>query len=93
MTNNGKSNNSEEALVIVNCPFCGIEIVRAYDHSMLPDDLDDEEIEEIISNAEDIADGICDHLAFRSDWAYAGSEFTPKMEKTNGKSCFCNKWG
>src|SRR6056297_2608571 len=71
----------EEALVVVNCPFCGMEIVRAYDHSELSDELSDEEREEITIDTVDETDGCCEHLAFRSDWAYAGSEYIESWEE------------
>jgi len=71
----------EDALVTVNCPFCGVEIVSAYDHSELPDDLSDEEREEITIETWDETDGCCEHLAFRSDWAYAGSEYIQQWEE------------
>lgn len=71
----------EEALVSICCPFCDEEILRAYDHSMLPAELSEEEREEITINTLDETDGICEHLAFRSDWAYSGSEFIPKWQQ------------
>lgn len=71
----------EEVLVVVNCPFCGMEIVRAYDHSELSDELSDEEREEITIDTMDETDGCCEHLAFRSDWAYAGSEYIESWEE------------
>ena len=85
MSNNGNLDNCEEALVLVNCPFCGEEIVRAYDHSMIPDDLSEEEREELTIETVDITDGICDHLAFRSDWAYSGSEYISRWQQQMGK--------
>lgn len=71
----------EDAQVTVSCPFCGEEIVRAYDHSLLPDGLADKEKEEITCITYDTSGGICEHLAFLSDWAYAGSEFIPKLQR------------
>lgn len=61
-------------------PFCGAEIVRAYDHSMISDELSDEEREATVCDSCDSTDGQCEHLAFRSDWAYCGSEVVGNWE-------------
>lgn len=77
--------SADDALIVVSCPFCNTTIVEAYDHSILSDDLDDDEREEITCNTCDECDGECEHLAFRSDWAYSGSEvierWSNQMEK------------
>ena len=67
--------DSDDWTVEMACPFCEKVIVEACDRSMLPDDMTDDEREEIICTEKgfDNCDGHCEHLAFFSDWAYAGS--------------------
>ena len=57
------------------CPFCKEIIVEACDHSAKPDDISDKQWENITccEEGDDRTDGRCEHLAFWSDWAYAGS--------------------
>lgn len=53
----------------ITCPFCNKPIIIAYDI----EDAYDDEIEEYDEIPEDYNEGKCPHLAFVSDWAYAGS--------------------
>ena len=80
-------NDEDETPYIVNvtCPFCSEVIVTAYDFTEMPEDMDEEEWEEIVSESTDETDGECEHLAFHSDWTYTGSEvldsYVPQMLK------------
>jgi isopentenyl diphosphate isomerase/L-lactate dehydrogenase-like FMN-dependent dehydrogenase len=59
---------------LISCPFCKIKIVEAYDI----EDSYNENTEEYGEIPEDYSNGICPHLAFTSDWAYAGSDIKDK---------------
>ncbi|HNS15544.1 MAG TPA: hypothetical protein PKM08_09450, partial [Syntrophorhabdaceae bacterium] len=69
-----KSTNSKPWEVLLSCPYCGEIIVTARDHSMLPEEMSDEEREAITCTeaGSDDTGGYCPHLALFSDWAYAG---------------------
>jgi hypothetical protein len=73
--NDMKEDFSDPWIVSMSCPFCDEIIVVAVDYSLLPDDMPEEEREEITCTPEgfDYCDGRCAHLAFWSDWAYAGA--------------------
>lgn len=72
--------DTSEFEINMDCPFCGANIVTAYDFSKIPDDLPEEEREEITCNGlgDDYISSPCEHLAFFSDWAYAGHSITPE---------------
>lgn len=67
----------------LKCPFCETVIVEACDHSMQPSDISDERWEEITCSEDgyDICEGSCEHLAFWSDWAFAGHRIEKKWNK------------
>jgi len=73
-------NKLDSCRITIDCPFCGVTIVEAYDHSLIDDDLDDDEREEITCGDMGFTDGECEHLAFESDWCYAGSYIKGKWE-------------
>lgn len=75
-------------LVQLRCPFCDTLVIEDADLSLLPEDMPDEEREEIsCSSGESPFVGQCEHLAFQSDWAYAGPEILMKTEmKRLGKA-------
>jgi len=87
MIDNVDDDNENETpyIVTITCPFCSEVIVTAYDFSKMPEDMDEEEWEEVVSESIDGTDGECEHLAFRSDWTYTDSEvldsYVPQMMK------------
>jgi len=54
----------------ISCPFCNQKIVEAYEL----EDSYNSETEEYKDIQDDYSEGKCPHLAFISDWAYAGSQ-------------------
>lgn len=54
----------------ISCPFCNQKIVEAYEL----EDSYNSEAEEYENIQDDYSEGNCPHLAFISDWAYAGSQ-------------------
>jgi len=67
--------NEEDWIYRIDCPFCKTEIIRAIDFSMFPANMPEEERDEWMMAGDDT--GSCEHLAFWSDYAYAG----PRIEK------------
>lgn len=78
-----KKTNDKSWIINIVCPFCGEVIVTAYDHSLIPQDMPAEERERITCSDEtmDNLDGRCEHLAFLSDWAYAGHSIETHWNK------------
>ena len=85
MIDDDENENETPYIVTVMCPFCSEVIVTAYDFSEKPEEMDEEEWEEIVGESNDDTDGECEHLAFRSDWTYTDSEvldsYVPQMIK------------
>lgn len=70
----------DDYVVKLKCPFCGTDILRTYDHSILTDDLSDEEYEEVIGDSFDLIDGECEHLAIRSDCGFSDPQIIGSWE-------------
>jgi len=75
----GKQKKSPEWIIEVSCPFCKSVVIEAIDYSALPDDMR-EKINEGRESGDDTIDH-CQHVAFFSDWAYAGSDIPTAWEK------------
>lgn len=62
----------------VRCPYCKTQTIQLVDYSKLYGYYSDEKCDQIIED--EWPDGIneCEHLAFWSDWAFAGTEISPK---------------
>lgn len=58
--------------VELSCPFCGMVVLETTDFSQIPEDMSDDEREEIELSEDDC--NFCEHVAFFSDWAYGGPE-------------------
>jgi|GEM_PF-2072962 len=100
-----KKDSKTPWIVELACPFCKKVIVTAYDHSLLPEDMSEDEREAITCGEDgmDDMDGSCAHLAFISDWGYAGHSviecWTNEMKSLadaldegwndSTKNCFC----
>lgn len=78
--------------IFISCPFCNEMIIEAHEiDGLYEDEVDedegydkDEDEDEMNDNdaeiPEDFNDGECPHLAFLSDWAYAGSRVKDTWE-------------
>ncbi len=66
-------------IIEISCPFCGATVLETTDFSKIPEDMSDDEREEIELSEDDC--NFCEHVAFFSDWAYAGPEIPNKWKK------------
>ena len=68
-----KVSNAEKPWIItLKCPFCKETILESYDCYEQPEDIDDEEWDEIVEEsytAENVV-GSCEHLAYLGAWGY-----------------------
>ena len=70
------SDEDQEWVVNITCPFCQATIVEAVDYSLLPDDMPDEEREEITCGGEpDFVgfDSHCEHVAYLYEYGFVGT--------------------
>jgi hypothetical protein len=62
-------------IIKLSCPYCGEVIVTASNFGMIPRDMSEDKREEITcgeAGFDNVDMDSCGHLAFFSDWAYAG---------------------